>query len=351
VAEQTIRFTDVGGRRVAWSTVGEGPPLAIGGWWMSHLELNWRDAAIRSFVEALAAHRTVIRYDTPGTGVSGRDGPPPSTLEEEMAVLAGVIDACGAECVDMLAASAGGPVAAAYAAAHPERVRHVVLYGSYARGSEIADEAARESILGVIRQHWGLGSRVLADLFMPTATGEEREAFVAFQREAASGELAAQALTAVYGFDVSDRLGEVRAPVTVLHRREDRAIPFRLGQDLAARLPGASLVALEGADHFAWIGGSGEVVRAALEAIGVDPAEIEIEAEPAPSPGAAEHDLSRRELEVLRLVALGLGDREIADRLVLSPHTVHRHVANIRTKLRLPSRAAAAAHAARLGLL
>ena len=58
-----------------------------------------------------------------------------------------------------------------------------------------------------------------------------------------------------------------------------------------------------------------------------------------------------RELDVLRLVANGLSDAEIAGRLFLSPHTVHRHVANVRTKLRLPSRAAAVAHATRAGLL
>jgi ATP/maltotriose-dependent transcriptional regulator MalT len=62
-------------------------------------------------------------------------------------------------------------------------------------------------------------------------------------------------------------------------------------------------------------------------------------------------ELSPREVEVVRLVAQGLGDAEIAARLVLSPHTVHRHVANVRTKLRLPSRTAAVAYAARAGLL
>ena len=62
-------------------------------------------------------------------------------------------------------------------------------------------------------------------------------------------------------------------------------------------------------------------------------------------------DLTPRELEVLRLVAQGLNTAEIAERLVVSPHTVHRHMANIRAKLRLPSRAAAVAHAARVGLL
>lgn len=62
-------------------------------------------------------------------------------------------------------------------------------------------------------------------------------------------------------------------------------------------------------------------------------------------------DLTARELEVRQLVAQGMSDGEIAERLVLSPHTVHRHVANVRTKLRLPSRAAAVASAARAGLL
>jgi DNA-binding NarL/FixJ family response regulator len=85
-----------------------------------------------------------------------------------------------------------------------------------------------------------------------------------------------------------------------------------------------------------------------LEFAGVERPEVKIAP---PADAAADTDLSARELEVLRLVAEGLSDAEIAERLVLSPHTVHRHVANIRTKLGLASRAAAAAHAARLGLL
>lgn len=351
--EQSIRFVGVGGRRVAWAAVGEGPPLALGGWWMSDLELNWREPRFRAFIEGLARHRTVIRYDSPGIGVSEGDGPPLRTLDEEVEVLAAVIDAYGAEELDLLASSAAGPIATAYAAEFPARVRRLVLYGTYTRGADIADDIARESILGVVRRHWGLGSRVLADLFMPTASRADREAFIAFQREAATAERAAASLAAVYDFDVSERLARVEAPARVLHRRGDRAIPFRLGQDLAARLPDASLVSLDGVDHFPWIGNTAEVVRAMLEGLGVEPSGIEVEPpeEPATDGAMAETELSEREIEVLRLVALGLSDREIADRLVLSPHTVHRHVANVRMKLRLPSRAAATAHAARLGLL
>ena len=61
--------------------------------------------------------------------------------------------------------------------------------------------------------------------------------------------------------------------------------------------------------------------------------------------------LTPRETDILRLVAQGLGDAQIAERLFLSPHTVHRHIANIRTKLDVPSRAADVAHGTRLGLL
>jgi pimeloyl-ACP methyl ester carboxylesterase/DNA-binding CsgD family transcriptional regulator len=318
---------------------------------MSHLELDWRSRRFRDFVTVLARHRTVIRYDAPGTGLSDRDGPPPMSLDDEVEVLAGVVGVVGAESVVVFAGSAGGPIAARYAAEHPREVERLVLYGSYLNGAAIADPAARELLTNLIRKHWGLGSRVLADVFMPTATAAERDEFVSFQRDSAPAELAARSLEATYTFDVEASVGQIRSPTAVLHRTNDRAIPFELGRQLAAGIPGAVFVALEGADHLPWYGDAGAVARAVLEFAGVDRPGVEI----APPTGApqseAETDLSPRELEVLRLVADGLSDAEIAERLVLSPHTVHRHVANIRTKLGLASRAAAAAHAARLGLL
>ena len=209
-----------------------------------------------------------------------------------------------------------------------------------------------------MREHWGLGSRALADVFMPSAGAAEREEFVEFQRQAADAERAARGLEAVYGFDVADRLGDVPPGAVVLHRRADRAIPVECGRELAAGLPGATFVALDGDDHYPWFGDTEQLLGAAFDALGVE----ERFAPAAPGkggrdPGAtdgaapAADDLTRRETEVLGLVAAGLSDREIADRLVLSPHTVHRHVANVRTKLGLPTRAAAVAAAARRGLL
>jgi DNA-binding CsgD family transcriptional regulator/pimeloyl-ACP methyl ester carboxylesterase len=352
VEEQEIRFTQAAGRRIAWASSGSGPPLVLAGFWMSHLELNWGDPRFRAYVDALARHRTVIRYDSPGTGLSA-DGPPPSgDLAEEAAALGAVIEAAGGGPVDLFAGSSGAPIGIAYAAADPEAVRVLSIYGGYASGAAIADGRSREAIIGLLREHWGLGSRALADVFIPSATAAEREAFVEFQRRASSADRAAASLEAVYRYDVTDLLDRVPPGAVVLHRRNDRAIPFERGRELAAGLPEATFIALEGDDHFPWFGDPGPLLDASLRALGVQEGSMPIpgrrrEADRAPDPDG----LTERETEVLALVAAGLSDREIADRLVLSPHTVHRHVANVRTKLGLPTRAAAVAAAARRGLL
>jgi DNA-binding CsgD family transcriptional regulator len=129
-----------------------------------------------------------------------------------------------------------------------------------------------------------------------------------------------------------------------VHRRHDRAVPYRLGRQVAAAIPGATFVPLQGSAHFPWHGDADSVVRACREALapGQPPRRAD-------EPAAVQ--LSDREREILAHVARGLSDREIADQLVLSPHTVHRHVANIRRKLGRSSRTAAVAEAARLGLL
>ena len=137
----------------------------------------------------------------------------------------------------------------------------------------------------------------------------------------------------------------MRAPTLVVHRRGDRAIPYHLGRELAAAIPGATLIPLDGSAHFPWAGDWHSVARALALGARARGSGAAVAGEPAAAL------LSGREREVLALVASGLSDQEIAEQLVLSPHTVHRHVANIRHKLGRGSRAAAVAEAARLGLL
>jgi len=342
--QQEIRFCAVGSARAALATCGSGPPLVFPSWWASHVEQDWQWDDFRAFIERLARHRTVVRYDRLGTGLSDRDRPAGvPAVELEVRTLAAVLDELGVARADLFGMSCGGCIAVAFAAAAPDRARRLVLYGSYADGAGIAPPAARASMVALVRANWGIGSRLLAEMFAPDASPEVRRHFVAFQRASASAEMAAQLLELVYAFDVRDAAAQVRAPALVLHRRSDRAVPFALGRELAARVDGARFLPLEGTEHAPWMGGAGAVLEATLGFLD--------DAGPARDEPGLLDGLSPREREVLRLVAGGLSDRQIADLLVLSPHTVHRHVANIRAKLRQPTRAAAAAEAVRLGVV
>nr|WP_243711224.1 alpha/beta fold hydrolase [Actinomadura sp. KC216] len=265
-AEQPVRFTAVNGRRAAWSAVGSGPLLVVGGWFCSHLELEWRNPRFRRFVTALAERFTVVRYDRPGSGLSDRDALPSTDLDDEIAVLAAVVDDVAGpdDRVALLGGSSGGCVSAGYAAMYPDRVERLLLYGCYADGAEITERQARESLLSIVGAHAGVGSRLLADVFVPDGSTEERDEFAAFLRASATPAILETSLRTVYGYDVRDRLGGLRAPTLVLHRREDRAIPFTLGQDVARRIPGASFIALDGKDHLPWRGDSAPLVQTAL---------------------------------------------------------------------------------------
>ncbi|MEV0709290.1 alpha/beta fold hydrolase [Nocardia aurea] len=334
VEDQVVRYVKTARGDIACSEVGSGPPLLIGGWWCGHLALNWEDPLFRAYVSRLAERFTVVRYDQPGRGLSV-DAGYPLDLEDEITATAEIVAALGMDRFAVVGASSGAAVAAGLAALLPDRVHRLVLYGAFARGADIAPESARNAMVNAVSAHWGLGSRLLADVFVPDADNAERERFARFQRLSATAEQAARSLAATYEIDATEYLPAVTAPTTVLHRRGDRAVPFALGVDVARRIRRATLVELHGEDHFPWRGDATAVADATLRGLG----------HPVRSPPAAPgpEAVTEREREILRLVADGLTDVQIGERLTLSPHTVHRHIANARTKLGVRSRAAAAA--------
>jgi pimeloyl-ACP methyl ester carboxylesterase/DNA-binding CsgD family transcriptional regulator len=343
--EQQTGFVEFEGQRVAYATVGDGPLLVMPSWWVSHIVEDWRDAGFREFIETLARRYRVVRYDRLGTGLSDRERRADTlTLDHEVALLETVVDVFSPRALSLFGISCGAPTSAVFTVRHPELVDRVVMFGAYANGRALGPAEAVAAITELVRSSWGLGSRILVDIFTPDAPPERRRALAAYQRAAATPETAAELMRLVYEYDARDALSAMRVPTLVVHRDHDRAIPVRAGREVAGLLPGAQLVTIPGDAHLPWHGDVRDSVGAVAPFLRLPQPQL------GSSPDAV-RELSKREREVLVLVADGLSDSDIAERLVLSPHTVHRHVANIRRKLGLRSRSAAAAAAARAGLI
>jgi pimeloyl-ACP methyl ester carboxylesterase/DNA-binding CsgD family transcriptional regulator len=339
--EQDIRFSELDGRRIAYATVGEGPLLLFGGRWVTHLEEEWDDPRARAFFEELAATHRVARYDRIGVGLSDRSRPPgAATLDLEARALAAVHAAVSREPAIVFACSCAGLATAEYATRSPELVRKIVFFGGYASRDDIP-EATRRSLVDFVRTNWPLAAQMLAGLFVPHGGGDEIAALSRYQRRSADAEVAAAFLELDLAADARPLLPALTMPTLALHRRGDRTVPIGRGRELAALLPNARFVALSGDSHLPYMDDQRDLQRALAGFLG--------DAVGAESNGSS--PLTQRETEVLRLVAAGLSNREIALSLVLSEHTVHRHVANILRKLTQSTRAAAAAHATRAGLI
>jgi pimeloyl-ACP methyl ester carboxylesterase/DNA-binding CsgD family transcriptional regulator len=338
--EQEIRFCELDGRRIAHATLGEGPLLVFSGRWVSHLEDEWEDPRVRAFYEELARTHRVVRYDRLGVGLSDRGLEEPPTVESEARALDAVLHATGDEPATLFACSCAGLATAVFATQAPERVEKLVFFGAYAARDDIP-EATRRSLVDFVRTNWALASQMLAGLFLPHGTGDEIDWLSRHKRRAADADVAAAFLELDLTSDQRDVLPLVGTPALVLHRRGDRTVPIRHGRELASLLPNARFVPLGGDSHLPWMDDQRDLRRALAGFLD--------DAQPADLNG--DSPLTGRETEVLRLVASGLSNREIASSLVLSEHTVHRHVANILRKLTQSSRAAAAAYGTRAGLI
>ena len=323
-----IRYCATPAGRVAYSTTGAGPARLLDSGWVTHLRGQLELWSFGSFVEGLAERFTVIRYDKPGCGLSDRDGVDLSFDGQVTAALA-VADVVGAGRLRLFGASQGGQLAAALAARYPDRVEALVLYGTCASGRDLAPAEVRESLVALVRAHWGLGLKALTGAFVTDPTAEEVAAFTRLQRASASAAVAARLLKEYYDTDVRALLPAIRARTAVLHREADKGTRFELGREVAALIPGATLIPLPGSSHLFYHGDWVAVLEAALGFL----------SEPV-SPGPP---LTGRELEVAGLVAEGLTNYAIARRLSVAPRTAEAHVENIRRKLQVRSRAQIAA--------
>jgi pimeloyl-ACP methyl ester carboxylesterase len=246
--EQDLHFIDFEGRRLAYASYGEGPPMVIGPRWVSHLEEEWSDPNQRAFYAEVAKTHRVVRFDRIGCGVSSRELEPRPNVESESRQLEAVIDAVGGSAV-VFASSCCCLSASQLAVRRPEAVEKLIYFGSYASRNDVP-EATRASLIEFVRLSWKLAAQMFAGLLDPHASGDQIAEYTRLQRAAASAEAASIFLDLELNADLRDVLPTVPVPTLVLHRRGDRTVPIGRGRELASLLPHARFVPLTGDSHF-----------------------------------------------------------------------------------------------------
>lgn len=256
--EQRIRFcTTPDGARVAYATVGEGPPLVRAAHWVTHLDYDWESPIWRHWMEGLSRGRMFVRYDERGCGLSDPD-PTDVSFEAFVRDLETVVDELGLERFPLMGLSQGGPVAIEYAVRHPERVSRLVLVGAFMQGRlarATTPEERREAELQseLIRLGWGRDDpsfRVFfSSTFMADAPPQLWSDFAVLMRRTTSTENALRLNRVSMAMDVSARASQVTVPTLILHGRNDFRIPFTQGLELASRIRGSRLVPLDTRNH------------------------------------------------------------------------------------------------------
>jgi pimeloyl-ACP methyl ester carboxylesterase len=265
--EPKIGFcTTPDGARIAYTSVGEGSPLVVVPALLNHQELNWQLPILSRYFERLAQHHNLVQYDPTGTGLSDRQRTDFS-IDADIRDLEAVIDHLKLKRLILMTWCFGGPIAIAYTSRHPRRVSHLILYATYACGATITTDDVKASTIAMVRAHWGVASRMFGDVLSPSDAAHS-ESMAKFLRESATSETAARILEFSYRNDVVHLLPGIRIPTLVLHRRGDRAMPFRGGRELASLIPNARFVPLEGIDHLPSLGDTDSVLGAVAEFLG-----------------------------------------------------------------------------------
>jgi pimeloyl-ACP methyl ester carboxylesterase/DNA-binding CsgD family transcriptional regulator len=338
------------GARIAFATSGTGPPLVKVSNWLTHLEFDWQSPVWHHWLKELGADHTLVRYDQRGCGLSDWAVDDLSS-DHWLQDLETVVDAAGLQRFPLFAMSQGGPLAVRYAARHPDRVSALILLGTFTRGRLLRARTQEqreefETVTTLMRIGWGRDNpafrQIFTSLFIPGGTPEQVRWFNDLMRVSTSPENAVRFRRVNSILDVREVARSLHVPALVLHARDDAITPFEEGRLLAALIPGAQFVPLDGRNHVllkdepAWQ----QFLIAVRDFLASLP-------RPAAAPMPLPVPLSSRELEVLGLVAEGLSNAEIATSLHLSERTVERHISNVYSKLGVSGKAARAAAAVR----
>jgi len=342
---QAIRYTKSSdGARLAWTSIGAGPPLVRASNWLTHLEYDLDSPVWRHWIRFYAAHFRCVRHDERGCGMSDwevADLSFPRWIEDlEAVITAAQLD----EPFALIGISQGASTAITYAVRHPERVSHLILYGGYARGWALrADEEGLRryrAIVELVQLGWGKDNPIFRHLFtsrfVPGGSDEQLRWFSELCARTTTPAIASRLLATRADVDVRALLPQVRVPTLVLHARADEVTPLEESRYLASEIPGAELVLLESKNHVllehepAWARFQQEVLRFTGRS-----------ALAAPREDARFHTLTAREREVLTHLAAGRTNAQVGKALFISEKTVRNHVTKLFEKLGVSSRAQA----------
>lgn len=266
--EPRIQYaTTADGVSIAFWALGEGTPFVeMPTIPVSHIQMEWQFPEWRRWYEALARRGMVVRYDCRGAGLSDRDVGDFS-LDAYALDLEAVVGRLGLERFALASPIHSGPVAIAYAARHPERVSHLVLWHSWA----VTRGAASPQLRALARLRdtdWHVYSEAVAHTLLGWSEGEPAHRYAALLRECIAQETMKTALGAIGEFDVAAMLPEVKTPTLVLHRRQLSWLSVDVARGLASRIPNARLALLEGESGAIFLGDTEAVLRAANQFLG-----------------------------------------------------------------------------------
>ena len=264
------RYADGDGASIAYQTFGEGPDLVLISGFATNVEAQWDHPAIADFLTRLGRFARVTVLDKRGVGLSDRlphDSAP--SLETRADDLASVLDAAGIERAGILGSSEGGSLGAVFAAAHPERVERLILHNTWVKGPDFSQ--GDRSDLDLVLERWGTG-RIYSYLGPSLGTDTAGRAFLArYERQSATPRAARHLLEMIGCIDIAGILGAVAVPTLVLHRADDEVVPLSHGRRLAAGIPGARLLVLDGADHYLFSGDATQTLAAIEEFLAGEP--------------------------------------------------------------------------------
>jgi len=262
---QYAKTTD--GVSIAFWTLGEGPPLVHLPLIFSHIQMEWQLPECRRWYERLAEKRKLVRYDFRGAGLSERNVTD-FTVDALVLDVEAVVDRLGLEKFALLGLQTSGPAAIAYAARHPERVSHLLLWCAYARASDWSRLPQVQAVRALMDKDWTFYTETAAHSLLGWSAGQPARRYAALIRDSVTQEfLQAVAIPAINEFDVTPFLPQVRSPTLVLQRRQ-YALEVDVARGLASRIPDARLVLLEGESGAPYLGDTESVLQAIDEFLG-----------------------------------------------------------------------------------